>query len=110
MTHMSDHPKLDALVDRSEAKLLSRYAVPLLVFLLLAVTTYTSKELIQRAEARDSSDAKQNEDIAVIKTKIEVMNAKLDAGIVRQVETNRAKLEEHEQRIQRVERVTRIGE
>lgn len=102
------HPKLDALVERSEAKLLSRYAVPVLVFLLLAVTTYTSNELLRRSDARDANDTKQNEDIAAIKTKVEVLNTKLDAGVIRQIETNRTTIEDHENRLQRVERAVRI--
>lgn len=105
---MHEHPKLDALVERSEAKLMSRYAVPALVSLLGVASVIAWGQISHKLDGIESKNDVQNDDIAAIKTKIEVMNAKLDAGIVRQVESNRQAIEDHEKRLQRVERTVRL--
>lgn len=105
---MHEHPKLDALVERSEAKLMSRYAVPVLVSLLGVASVIAWGQISSKLSGIEVKSGIQNDDIAAIKTKVEVLNAKLDAGIVRQVEMNRTNIEDHEKRIQRLERAVRV--
>lgn len=102
------HPGLEAAVERTEAKFLSRYAVPALVFMLLAVSGFAFNLVIGRLDTLAKNDADRSDDVNQIKSDLRDLNTRLDAGALRQVETNKSTLEDHEKRLQVLERVVKV--
>lgn len=101
---MPDHPKLEAATERVEAKFLSRYIVPLLSFLLLIVSGFAFKAIMARLDGIDTSNAVQEKSIILMGSDIRDINTRLNMGVIATVEDNKARITEHEKRLQVLER------
>lgn len=101
MTGYNDHEprphRVENAVESVTAKLVSRALMPVLVTVLLGMLTWIGNGAL--ATIRE-----QGQDIQQIKTDMRVISTRLDEGVVRQVNTNAAHIDDHERRLQQVER------
>ena len=94
--------------DHSESRFLKNYAVPSLVFLLIVVSGVAYNQMLNRLDTLAQNDSKRADDVAQIKSDVRDLNTKLDAGPLRQIETNTQNIADHEQRLQRLERAVHV--
>lgn len=93
--------RLDAAIESQLAKFLARIVVPLLV---TALCFFMRGALVQL----QSNQVEQGRDIVQIKSDVRDINTRLDAQVLRQVETNTKNIERLDDRVQKLER--RFGE
>lgn len=97
------HPesRIERATESTFAKVLARFAVPLL----LAIVGWFVVRGIDRVESKQDL---QGLDIVQIKSDVRDVNTRLDAQVLRQVEHNTKKLDDHEQRLQTIERSVKV--
>ncbi|PZO66187.1 MAG: hypothetical protein DI635_00765 [Pseudoxanthomonas suwonensis] len=97
------HRIVDA-VDSTAAKLASRFVLPVLLtvigFFLVTLLGDIRGSLAEQEQKYETLDKSVNG----MATTLQVLNTRLDAQVIRQVDSNTARLSEHEKRIQTLER------
>lgn len=103
--------RLEELAERAEAKFMARYVVPGLTVLLLIVSGYAFKAIMNRLDTVDASNIAQEKNISVVQSDVRDINTRLDAGVIASITFNTKKNEEqdralydHDKRLQLVER------
>ncbi|HET7655750.1 MAG TPA: hypothetical protein VFK18_01985 [Luteimonas sp.] len=91
------HHRLEAAAESTLAKWISRFGVPAL----LAVLGWF---LIRTTDRIETTQARQGEDIAQVKADVRVLGARLDEGVIRQVESNSKRIDGLEGRVNQLER------
>lgn len=89
--------RLEAVAESTLAKWVSRFGVPLL----LGVIGFFLMRTTDRIEA---TQERQGEDLAQVKSDVRDLNTRLDAQVIRQVETNTKRIDALDERVQRIER------
>lgn len=90
--------KLEAAAESTLAKWLSRFGVPALLVVIGWFLTRTTDRI-------ETMQAQQGEDIAQVKADVRVLGARLDEGVIRQVESNSKRLDGIEGRVNQLERM-----
>lgn len=98
MTEEAAQPsRMDAAIDSHLAKFVARFLTPML---LLALCFFVRGALVNQDT--------QGKDIVQIKSDLRDLNTRLDAGVIARVNQNSSRIEDHEQRLQRLERAARM--
>lgn len=100
------HRVLEAVED-TWSKVLARWVLPGLVALLIGVVTWVGREALDQIKQQGVDIRTQGDDIVQVKSDVRVMATRLDEGIVRQVNSNTQKIDEHERRLQVLERTVK---
>lgn len=94
--HERSH-RLEAVAESTLAKWISRIATPALLVLL-------GWFLVRTTDRIETTQAQQGEDLAQVKADVRVLGARLDEGVIRQVESNSKRLDGLEGRVNELER------
>ena len=89
--------RIEAVAESTVAKAVSRFGVPVL----LAVIGWF---LVQTTNRIEATQERQGDDLAQVKSDVRDLNTRLDAQVIRQVETNTKRLDTLDERVQRIER------
>lgn len=102
---------MEAAADSPLAKVTARIVMPVLIFLLTLSISIIGWFVIQSSNRIEATQAKQAKDqrevaeeVSVVKSDVRVIYTRLDAQVLRQIELNTKKLDNHEDRIQKLER------
>jgi len=89
--------RIEQATESTLAKVVARFAVPLLIAIIgwFTVTTLTHIQTEQ---------GQQGKDIAQIKSDVRDVNTRLDAQVIRQVDSNTKSIEKLDDRVQTLER------
>lgn len=92
--------KIEQATESTLAKVVARFAVPLLITIIgwFTITTLTHIETVQE---------KQGNDIATTKSDVRDLNTRMSEGVIRQVETNTKNIEKLDDRVQTLERTVK---
>lgn len=92
--------RLQAAADSSTAKIVARLVMPALLSLLLGVSAYIGTRLVDQLDA-------QGRDIASVRSDVRDLNTRMTEGVIRQVNSNSSRIDDHEKRIQTLERTVK---
>jgi hypothetical protein len=109
---MSEHEhaesRLERAADSSMAKVAARVLVPALLPIIGSLLIVLAVQQREDMAALTSDQREQGKDIVAIKSDVRDVNTRLDAQVLRQVETNTQVLQAHERRLQQLERAVRV--
>ena len=91
--------RLEAAAESTLAKWVSRFGVPLL----LGVIGWF---LIRTTDRIEQTQREQGADLAQVKSDVRDLNTRLDAQVIRQVETNTKRIDAMDERVRRIEQET----
>ncbi|MCX7041089.1 MAG: hypothetical protein NT117_00050 [Gammaproteobacteria bacterium] len=102
MTQPEHHEsRIEKATESTMAKVVARFVVPILL-------TIIGWLLIDGLGDLRSNVKSQGADIVLMKSDVRDLNTRLDAQVLRQVETNTKTIETHERRIQAIERAVKV--
>lgn len=93
--------RLQAAVESTFAKSVGRFATPVLLTALLGVCAFVGNRLLQQLDD-------QGADISKIKGDLVTVSARLDEGVIRQVNENGKRIDKIEDRVNVLERTVRV--
>lgn len=93
---MPNH-RLQAAVESTFGKFVGRFATPALLAALIGVSAFVGGRLVKQLDD-------QSQDIAHIKSDLVIVSARLDEGVIRQVNDNGKRIDKVEDRVTSLER------
>ena len=92
--------RLQAAADSSLAKIMARLVTPALLTALLAVSGYIGSRMVAQLDD-------QGRDIRNVQSDVRDLNTRMTEGVIRQVNSNSSRIDDHEKRLQNLERSVR---
>ena len=92
--------RLQAAAESSTAKVLARLVTPALLAGLLAVSGYIGSRLVTQLD-------EQGRDLQAVRSDVRDLNTRMTEGVIRQVNGNSSRIDDHEKRLQVLERTVR---
>jgi NhaP-type Na+/H+ and K+/H+ antiporter len=89
--------RLQAVAESTLAKSVSRFVVPVLI-------TVIGWFLMRTTDRIEVTQQKQGDDLAQVKSDVRDLGTRLDAQVIRQVETNTKRIDALDERVQKIER------